>query len=86
MVKLYYSLKDELLRSRCFPIICTVPIFTVYNVCILIYFIPICFQIMSVQYTSSLPRSRCFQIMSVQYQLTVVTVSSESAREKEGEH
>ena len=35
----------------------------------IIYFIPICFQIMSVQYTNSLPRSRCFQIISVQYQL-----------------
>ena len=40
-----------------------------YIMSVLIYFIPICFQIMSVQYTNSLPRSRCFQIMSVQYQL-----------------
>ena len=31
---------------------------------VLIYFIPICFQIMSVQNTT-----KCFQIMSVQYQL-----------------
>ena len=36
---------------------------------VLLYFIPICFQMMSVEYTNSLPRSRCFQIMSVQYQL-----------------
>ena len=40
-----------------------------YIMSVLIYFIPICFQIMSVQYTNSLPRLRCFQIMSVQYQL-----------------
>ena len=32
-IRLRTTVKDELLRSKCFQIICTVPIFTVYIVC-----------------------------------------------------
>ena len=83
-IRLRTTVKDELLRSKCFQIICTVPIFTVYIVCTYILYTNLFSDnVCTVHQFITEIKMFSDNVCTVP---TVVTVSSESAREKEGEH